>query len=73
MIRDLFTGVVMLLAASPALGQNRLCDTRFLEGATQADVQRLVDQGADANRICVQVCSPCYLVQGCAWLAFSED
>ena len=47
--------VCMVLFSSTALAQNRLCDTRFLEGATGAEVQRLVSQGADADGLCNQL------------------
>ena len=47
----LFVVVLVLFGSVPASGQS-LCDTRFLETAAAADVQRLVDQGADANGVC---------------------
>ena len=44
----LFVVVLVLFGSVPASGQS-LCDARFLETATAADVQGLVDQGADVN------------------------
>ena len=35
--------------------QSQLCNANFLDGATAADVQGLVSQGADANEICNQL------------------
>ena len=48
----LFVLVLFVAFGSVPASAQSLCDARFLETAAAADVQRLVDQGADANGVC---------------------
>ena len=47
--------VFSLSINSIVFAQSQLCNANFLDGATAADVQGLVSQGADANEICNQL------------------
>ncbi len=52
MTASLLIAIAMLIAASLAFGTESVCNTCFLEGATRADVQTLLDQRAAANCLC---------------------